>query len=249
MFEKLKFWDKSGGDDFNMGDLGKDFGSDFSSDFGNASGASNGTSGTGDMSFPDFNSQSSPGAQPSPSSQNSPLPQSSAMPSNDLSSTLPSSNPSAMQSTMNPIGSAPNPPVGLPSISSSPSDSNSDFSGNFSPISDHEAAQHDLSGLGSTPQAVGSQSAGYPSVQHATAPQQPQYSQVPQVTQVPQQPSQPQGYSNFNAQSQNIHKDIELVNAKLDAIRSAIESINQRLSNIERIAKGDNNNNHQKYQW
>jgi hypothetical protein len=31
-------------------------------------------------------------------------------------------------------------------------------------------------------------------------------------------------------------KDFELINAKLDAVKASIESINQRLANIERIA-------------
>ncbi|MFH1849921.1 MAG: hypothetical protein ABH879_07115 [archaeon] len=34
-------------------------------------------------------------------------------------------------------------------------------------------------------------------------------------------------------------KDIEIISSKLDALRSAIESINQRLVSIERLARGD----------
>lgn len=34
-------------------------------------------------------------------------------------------------------------------------------------------------------------------------------------------------------------REMELVNAKLDTIRANLESINQRLANLERIARGD----------
>ena len=34
-------------------------------------------------------------------------------------------------------------------------------------------------------------------------------------------------------------KDLEVISAKLDALRSALESINQRLANLERIARGE----------
>ncbi len=34
-------------------------------------------------------------------------------------------------------------------------------------------------------------------------------------------------------------KDLEMINAKLDAIRAYLESINQRIANLERIAYGE----------
>lgn len=41
-------------------------------------------------------------------------------------------------------------------------------------------------------------------------------------------------------------KDIEIIHAKLDAIRSSLDSINQRLATLERIASGDNKS---RYSW
>jgi len=42
-------------------------------------------------------------------------------------------------------------------------------------------------------------------------------------------------------------KDIEILSSKLDALRAGIESINQRLANLERIAGAENQQ--RKYQW
>ncbi|MBN2566845.1 hypothetical protein JXB02_02040 [Candidatus Woesearchaeota archaeon] len=54
--------------------------------------------------------------------------------------------------------------------------------------------------------------------------------------------SQPSyGHSQAGSSSHEIivGKEIEIISSKLDAIRVSIESINQRLSNIERIASGE----------
>ena len=40
-----------------------------------------------------------------------------------------------------------------------------------------------------------------------------------------------------------VSKDIEIISSKLDALRAAIESVNQRLANIERIAMGEQEKN------
>ena len=42
-------------------------------------------------------------------------------------------------------------------------------------------------------------------------------------------------------------KDIEILSSKLDALRAGIESINQRLANLERIAGAENQQ--RKYPW
>ena len=42
-------------------------------------------------------------------------------------------------------------------------------------------------------------------------------------------------------------KDIEIISAKLDALRATLESINQRLANLERIAQGDQQK--RRYEW
>lgn len=41
-----------------------------------------------------------------------------------------------------------------------------------------------------------------------------------------------------------ISKDIELLSAKLDALKALLENINQRLQNLERIARGEH---HERY--
>ena len=50
------------------------------------------------------------------------------------------------------------------------------------------------------------------------------------------QPPQPESFRGGQAyeRSYNTAKDIEVVSAKLDAIKSALESLNQRLASIER---------------
>ena len=72
------------------------------------------------------------------------------------------------------------------------------------------------------------------------------------------QPVQPGGYSpesmgfervspgtpsysqpNQNISDINLGKDMELISAKLDAIKAELDSINQRLKRIERIAEGE----------
>lgn len=50
-------------------------------------------------------------------------------------------------------------------------------------------------------------------------------------------PSQMQMQQQQPMQSYPINKDIELISAKLDAIKSNLDSINQRLANLERIAR------------
>ncbi len=40
----------------------------------------------------------------------------------------------------------------------------------------------------------------------------------------------------------NIGKDLELINAKLDAIKSELDSVNQRIKRIERISEGGSTN-------
>ena len=58
--------------------------------------------------------------------------------------------------------------------------------------------------------------------------------QQPQQVQQPQQMQQPQH-----------ERDYEVLNAKIDALKAILDSINQRLENIERIARGD----HEKYHY
>ncbi|MBI4149654.1 hypothetical protein HY491_04350 [Candidatus Woesearchaeota archaeon] len=47
-------------------------------------------------------------------------------------------------------------------------------------------------------------------------------------------PGEPQNLQNYA-----VGKDIEIISSKLDALRAGLESINQRLAHIERIAEGE----------
>jgi len=63
--------------------------------------------------------------------------------------------------------------------------------------------------------------------------------QFPPNTFVPNRPSQPQ--------SELLHKDIEIISYKIDALKAAMESMNQRLANLETIAKGSQEKS--RYNW
>jgi hypothetical protein len=66
-----------------------------------------------------------------------------------------------------------------------------------------------------------------------TAPAQQQYPQ-------PAQQYQPQG-----PELRDIAKDIEIIHAKLDAIKSSLDAVNQRLATLERMAGGEQ----KRYTW
>ncbi len=72
-------------------------------------------------------------------------------------------------------------------------------------------------------------------------PQQPIQSQPMQPLSQPsyQQPYQPRMDSLQTYQSYASGKEIEIVSAKLDAIRAALDNISQRLANLERAAYGE----------
>lgn len=57
----------------------------------------------------------------------------------------------------------------------------------------------------------------------------PSYQQYPSTPMMPEQPSR----------HDIVGKDIEIVSSKLDALRAILESVNQRLMSLERIAYGD----------
>lgn len=46
-----------------------------------------------------------------------------------------------------------------------------------------------------------------------------------------------------------ISKNIEVVSSKLDALQAALESINQRLINLENIARGEQQERSNRYRW
>ena len=77
-------------------------------------------------------------------------------------------------------------------------------------------------------------------------PQQPSYGQPPPMGQPPQQMA-PQQFQQpappMMPQQQGgqevVGKDFEIVSSKLDGLRASLESINQRLANLERVAYGE----------
>jgi len=87
-------------------------------------------------------------------------------------------------------------------------------------------------GLGSD---VGGKSFGSYSQQY------PQPQGFPQQQSFSQQPSfsQPYPQPGFNPQQEMESKNLEIISSKLDALRASIESLNQRLANLEAIARGD----------
>jgi|SRR3989338_10997804 len=95
-------------------------------------------------------------------------------------------------------------------------------------------------GLGQTPGGQGfgqyPQSQGYPSSQ----PSMPSYPS-PQF----QQQFQPPNYS--NPQQDMNSKNLEIISSKLDALRASIESLNQRLANLEAIARGEEPGSRRRY--
>jgi len=61
------------------------------------------------------------------------------------------------------------------------------------------------------------------------------------------QPSYPPQYQQQGPDLTDLAKEIEIMHAKLDAIRSAIDTVNQRLAALERMASGDTGK--PRYQW
>ena len=86
-------------------------------------------------------------------------------------------------------------------------------------------------GMGIEPSQPGQQSfQKYPSFQQSSF--QPNFPPQPSFQ---QQPSfQPSSNDSYIAS-----KNLEVISSKLDALRASIESINQRLANIEAIARGE----------
>ena len=81
----------------------------------------------------------------------------------------------------------------------------------------------------------------------ASQPQQQPFQKYPSVQQSSFQPSfQPQpayqvppSQQSYQSDSYINSKNLEVISSKLDALRATMESINQRLANIEAIARGE----------
>ena len=63
-----------------------------------------------------------------------------------------------------------------------------------------------------------------------------------------QPPAQPQMQPQAPPQDYAMSKNIEVVSSKLDALRASLDSINQRLANLEAIARGEEDNRY-KRRW
>ena len=79
----------------------------------------------------------------------------------------------------------------------------------------------------------------YPSYQQLPQGFQPYHQNLQQEYQQPVQQMSDRDYINS--------KSLEVISSKLDALKAAIESINQRLANIEAIAKGEQEEKKRRY--
>ncbi|MBS3101985.1 hypothetical protein J4458_00895 [Candidatus Woesearchaeota archaeon] len=80
-----------------------------------------------------------------------------------------------------------------------------------------------------------------PGLQQPSYPTPPSFQQQPSFQQM-QPPFPPPSYSQPAMQSPREYatdKNLEVISSKLDALRAALESINQRLANLEAIARGE----------
>ncbi|MDP7180268.1 MAG: hypothetical protein QF824_03290 [Candidatus Woesearchaeota archaeon] len=111
-----------------------------------------------------------------------------------------------------------------------------------------EMGGHDP-GLGGQGMGMGGHDPGF-----GAPPQQPSYGQSPSMGQPPQQMAPPQQFQQpappMMPQQQGgqevVGKDFEIVSSKLDGLRATLESINQRLANLERVAYGEHD---RKKEW
>ena len=65
----------------------------------------------------------------------------------------------------------------------------------------------------------------------------------------PQPSFQPQFQQPYAQQTRGFttEKDLEIISSKLDALRAALDSINQRLANLEAIARGEEEQSKKRY--
>ena len=61
------------------------------------------------------------------------------------------------------------------------------------------------------------------------------------------QPSYQSYQPRYEPQQDMASKNLEIISSKLDALRASIESLNQRLANLEAIARGDEDRQRRRY--
>ena len=79
--------------------------------------------------------------------------------------------------------------------------------------------------------------------------------QIPGFSSQPQQPSSPsspppqfQSQPRFESPQQDMNsKNLEVISSKLDALRASIDSLSQRLANLEAIARGEEGKSRRRY--
>jgi|TARA_Y100000031_G_C8166833_1_gene359792 hypothetical protein len=115
--------------------------------------------------------------------------------------------------------------------------------GDKDPLGKGNLAFGDDFGMGSAP--------GYG--QQSKAPEQPSFAQQPSFSQssfaqqqFPQQ-QQPYQQPRYEPQQDVTSKNLEIISSKLDALRASIESLNQRLANLEAIARGEEEQRRRRY--
>jgi hypothetical protein len=58
---------------------------------------------------------------------------------------------------------------------------------------------------------------------------------------------QPYNQPSYNQQEEITSKNIEVISSKIDTLKASLDSINQRLANLEAIARGDDSNRRRYY--
>ena len=76
-----------------------------------------------------------------------------------------------------------------------------------------------------------------------------QQTNTQQQTNVPPHPDTLPPMQSQGGTNQSINNNDQLMLAKLDAIRAVVDSLNQRVQNIERIANQENNPQKRRYEW
>lgn len=61
-----------------------------------------------------------------------------------------------------------------------------------------------------------------------------------------QQPTQQSAQQSFQEPKSSTSKDLELISSKLDYLKAAIDNMNQRIANLENLAKGEQQD---RYKW
>lgn len=94
-------------------------------------------------------------------------------------------------------------------------------------------------GLEEEPTVAGIAPPGAPPMPHEAPGHMPRPAHEPPEIPTPSPTTAPPGFAPPQPMAPPISKDIELISAKLDALKASLDTLNQRLANIERIARGE----------